>query len=189
VWCDRVRVPIVGAGSLGAISGRAKSNRRVALIRSMAACWRKSGGAVKGSSRSHKFQSDPHLFNNLALMVKVLKSFFCNKTATKPQPVRVSPSTYGFSKDCEVLCRSGYCSLVLDRTERRCRVVSTPASSYPGGPGLKSEPGDRTSWRRIFVGFSLTLDNYWNSNLKYPTAVSFHILWNSSFTTHFIVTI
>jgi hypothetical protein len=38
VRCDRVRVPVVYAGSLGAISGLSKLNRRVALVRSMAVC-------------------------------------------------------------------------------------------------------------------------------------------------------
>lgn len=38
VSCYRVRVPVVHAGSLGAISGLSKLNRRVALVRSMAVC-------------------------------------------------------------------------------------------------------------------------------------------------------
>jgi len=38
VSCYRVRVPVVYAGSLGAISGLSKLNRRVALVRSMAVC-------------------------------------------------------------------------------------------------------------------------------------------------------
>jgi hypothetical protein len=40
----------------------------------------------------------------------------------------------------------------LEFTERRGRVVSTPAS-YLGGPGFKSWPGDRLSWLRFFVVF------------------------------------
>lgn len=38
VRCYRFRVPVVYAGSLGAISGLSKLNRRVALVRSMAVC-------------------------------------------------------------------------------------------------------------------------------------------------------
>jgi hypothetical protein len=35
-------------------------------------------------------------------------------------------------------------------TERRGRVVNTPAS-YPGGPGFKFRPFDRLSWLIFFV--------------------------------------
>jgi hypothetical protein len=38
------------------------------------------------------------------------------------------------------------------RTERRGRVVDTPAS-YLGGPGFKSWPGDRLFRLRVFRGF------------------------------------
>jgi hypothetical protein len=69
-------------------------------------------------------------------------------------------------------------------TERRGRVVSTPAS-YSGGPGLKSRPGDRLSWQEAFRDFSQSLQaNTEIMTQNYATTASFQILFSSSFTYH-----
>jgi hypothetical protein len=39
-----------------------------------------------------------------------------------------------------------------EETERRGRIISTPAA-YSGGPRFKSRPGNRLSWLRFFVVF------------------------------------
>jgi hypothetical protein len=50
-------------------------------------------------------------------------------------------------------------------TESSGRVVNTPAS-YSGGPRFKSRPGDRLSWLRFFVVFSIPPGECRESTLK-----------------------
>jgi hypothetical protein len=44
-------------------------------------------------------------------------------------------------------------------------VVNTPVS-YSWSPGFKSHPGDRLSWLRYFVVFSVPKDECWHNTVK-----------------------
>jgi hypothetical protein len=76
---------------------------------------------------------------------------------------------------------SDSCSVVTTmnrwaETERRDPVDITPVS-YSGGSWLKSRPGNRLCWLRVFVG--CPADGYRNGTSDQNTTVSFHILSNS----------
>jgi hypothetical protein len=67
-------------------------------------------------------------------------------------PVYIWPSIVGVCDglDMRVRCQIKKRIQNLDKTERHCRVVSTPAL-YSGGPGFKSWSGDRLFWLIVFI--------------------------------------
>jgi hypothetical protein len=68
-----------------------------------------------------------------------------------------------------------------DGTERRDRVVTTPAS-YSGEPGFKSLLVYWPSWWMFYTFSSVPLCECWDSSLSYCNTACFQILSNSTFT-------